>query len=73
MSCIHWLSEYSWESIEVFVPIYDLICAMMALHGLVFAKHIDEWRIVMSEDEQATPVIQNALAAWMAPDGESER
>ncbi len=42
-----WLSEYRWQSIEVFAPIYDLICAMMALHGLVFAKHIDEWRIVM--------------------------
>jgi hypothetical protein len=49
-----WLSEYAWQSIEVFTPIYDLIREMMALHGLAFARHEDEWRIVMCEDEQAT-------------------
>ena len=32
-----WLSEYAWQSIEVFAPIYELICEMMALHGLAFA------------------------------------
>ncbi len=31
-----WLTEYAWTSIEVFAPIYDLICEMMALHGLAF-------------------------------------
>jgi hypothetical protein len=28
-----WLSEFAWHSLEVFVPIYDLLCEMMALHG----------------------------------------
>ncbi len=60
-----WLSEYGWPSVEVFAPIYDLICAMMALHGLAFARHGDEWRIVMSEDEHAASEIQNALAKWV--------
>jgi hypothetical protein len=32
------LTEFAWESIETFVPVYDLICDMMALHGFVFAK-----------------------------------
>jgi hypothetical protein len=45
-----WLTEYSWEPIDVLAPIYELICAMMALHGLVFARHGDEWRIVMTEE-----------------------
>lgn len=46
-----WLSEYAWQSIEIFTPIYDLIREMMALHGLTFARHEDEWRIVLCEDE----------------------
>jgi hypothetical protein len=46
-----WLREYSWKSIEVFAPIYDLICAMMALHQLSFAQDGDDWHIVMSESE----------------------
>jgi hypothetical protein len=46
-----WLSEYAWQSIEIFTPIYDLIREMMALHGMAFARHQDEWRIVMCEDE----------------------
>jgi hypothetical protein len=29
-----WLSEYSWQSIEVFKPVYELIRETMALHGL---------------------------------------
>jgi DNA-binding transcriptional regulator YiaG len=28
-----WLSEFGWESLEVFVPIYDTLCGLMALHG----------------------------------------
>jgi hypothetical protein len=45
-----WLSERSWESIDVFVPIYDLLCETMALHGIAFARHGDEWRIIMSDE-----------------------
>lgn len=45
-----WLSEYEWSSIEVFAPIYEILCAMMALHGFVFARTDAEWRPVMSED-----------------------
>jgi hypothetical protein len=33
-----WLQEFVWPSIEVFAPIYDLICEMMSHCGLVFAK-----------------------------------
>ena len=61
-----WLNEFGWQSIEVFAPIYDLICKMMALHGLAFARHEDEWRIVMCEEELATEAIQDALVDWMA-------
>ncbi len=61
-----WLSEYGWRSVEVFAPIYDLICSMMALEGLTFARHGDEWRIVLSEDEHAALEIQIALAKWMS-------
>jgi hypothetical protein len=60
-----WLSEYAWQSIEIFTPIYDLIREMMALYGMAFARHEDEWRIVMCEDEHATEAIQNALSAWI--------
>jgi hypothetical protein len=67
-----WLSEYAWQSIEIFTPIYDLICEMMALHGLAFARHEDEWRIVMCEDEHATEAIQNALSAWTTRPDESK-
>jgi len=61
-----WLTKYGWQSIEVFAPIYDLICSMMALHGLAFARYGDEWRIVMCEDEHGVSDIQNALAKWMS-------
>jgi hypothetical protein len=67
-----WLSEYAWQSIEVFTPIYDLIREMMALHGLAFARHEDEWRIVMCEDEHATEAIQDALSAWITRPDESQ-
>jgi hypothetical protein len=60
-----WLGEYAWQSIVIFTPIYDLICEMMALHGLAFARHEDEWLIVMCEDEHATEAIQDALSAWI--------
>lgn len=46
-----WLSEYGWSSIEVFAPIYDILCAMMALHGFVFEKTDTEWRIVLCEHD----------------------
>jgi hypothetical protein len=67
-----WLSEYAWQSIEIFTPIYDLIREMMALHGLAFARHEDEWRIVMCEDEQATEAIQSALSTWITRPDESQ-
>jgi len=65
-----WLTEYAWRSVEVFLPIYNLICSMMTLHGLAFARHGDEWRMVLCEDENATPEIQIALAKWMLRSGE---
>ncbi len=46
-----WRNEYEWPSIEVFSPIYEIICAMMALHGLIFVKTATEWRIVMRGNE----------------------
>lgn len=67
-----WLTEYAWQSIEVFTPVYELICEMMALYGLAFAKHEKEWRIVMCEDEHRTEVVQDALAAWMGRPNKSE-
>jgi len=60
-----WLTEYGWPSIEVFSPIYEIICAMMALHGFVFAKTDTEWRTVMCEDDGAETQIRNALATWL--------
>jgi len=56
-----WLSEYGWSSIEVFAPIYDILCAMMALHGFVFAKTETEWRLVLCEDGDEQEV-RSALA-----------
>lgn len=60
-----WLSEYGWSSIEVFAPIYDIICAMMALHGLVFAKTNTEWRIALCEDDGAEQELRSTLAKWL--------
>lgn len=45
-----WLSEPVWKSIEVFAPIYDLICEMMALHGFVLVQREAKWQIVLCED-----------------------
>lgn len=64
-----WLTEYAWTSIEVFAPVYDLLCEMMALHGLVFARNGDEWRIVMCEQEHSQSEMQDALARWAAQPG----
>jgi hypothetical protein len=68
-----WLTEYAWESVEVFASVYDLIREMMALHGLVFARREEEWRIVLCEDEDATTGIRSALDAWMKKPGEFSR
>jgi hypothetical protein len=62
-----WLQEFVWESIEVFAPIYDLICEMMAQCGLVFARHEGEWRVVMYEDREAVGEARAALRQWTAP------
>ena len=59
-----WLQEFVWESIEVFAPIYDLICEMMAQCGLVFGRHQDEWRIVMYEEPEAAEAARKALQRW---------
>jgi hypothetical protein len=56
-----WLSEFVWKSIDVFAPIYDLICEMMALYGMAFARHGDEWRIVMSDEASGTPALRDFL------------
>jgi hypothetical protein len=56
-----WLSEFGWSSIEVFVPVYDLLCELMALHGMAFARHGDEWRIVMSDEADKTPALRDFL------------
>ena len=54
-------SEFGWSSIEVFVPIYDLLCELMALHGMAFARHGNEWRIVMSDEADKTPALKESL------------
>jgi hypothetical protein len=56
-----WLSEFAWKSIDVFAPIYDLICEMMALPGIAFARHGEEWRIVMSDKASGTPGLRDFL------------
>ena len=56
-----WLSEFAWESIEVFAPIYDLLCEMMALRGMAFARHGDEWRVIMSDEPEITPAVKQFL------------
>jgi hypothetical protein len=58
-----WLSEFGWNSLEVFAPIYDLLCEMMALHGMAFARRGDEWRIVMSDEAAKTPALRDFLFA----------
>jgi len=59
-----WLREFAWDSIEVFAPIYDLICEMMSQCGLVFARHEEEWRIVMYEEPEAVEEARKALEGW---------
>lgn len=46
-----WLSEFDWKSLDVFVPIYDLLCEMMTLHGMVFARHSEDWQIVQTDQQ----------------------
>lgn len=58
-----WLSEFGWDSLEVFAPIYDLLCEMMALYGMAFARRGDEWRIVMSDEAAKTPALRDFLLA----------
>jgi hypothetical protein len=67
-----WLGECGWESIEVFAPIYEVIQEMMALHGLAFAKHEKEWRIVMCEEAHSAEEIRDALTNWMTRPSNTE-
>jgi hypothetical protein len=60
-----WLTEFGWSSIEVFSPIYETICAMMAFQGFVFAKTDTEWRMVMCEDHGVEQQIRSALGTRM--------
>jgi hypothetical protein len=60
-----WLQEFIWESIEVFAPIYDLICELMGQCGLVFARHEEEWRIVMYEEREARNEARKTLEQWV--------
>jgi len=62
-----WLQEFVWASIEVFAPIYDLICEMMSQCGLVFARHEEEWRIVMYEEREAIEEARQVLRRWTNP------
>jgi hypothetical protein len=59
-----WLSEYGWSWIEVFAPIYDILCAMMALQGFAFTKTDTEWRIVMCEDAGAEERARSGRPTW---------
>ncbi len=58
-----WLSEFAWHSIDVFAPIYDLLCEMIALHGMAFARHGDKWRIVMSDKPAKGPALKDFLVS----------
>ena len=62
-----WLREFVWDSIEVFAPIYDLICEMMGQCGMVFARHEEEWRVVMYEDREAIEEARKTLERWTDP------
>jgi hypothetical protein len=56
-----WLSEFGWASIEVFAPVYDLLCELMALHGMAFARHGNEWHIVMSDEASKSSALRDFL------------
>ncbi len=59
-----WLQEFSWPSIEIFVPIYDLICEYMEQRGLVFVRQDDEWRIVTYDRQEEAAAARKPLTAW---------
>lgn len=48
-----WRTEYEWLSIEIFSPIYDILCAMMALHGFALMKSDKGWQVVSCEKKSA--------------------
>jgi hypothetical protein len=58
-----WLSEFRWASIEVFAPVFNLLCELMALHGMAFARQGDEWRIVVSDEVAKTRALGDFLVA----------
>ena len=68
-----WLQEFAWPSIEVFAPIYDLICERMSQCGLVFVRHDDEWRVVMYEEREAMNAAKEALEHGSKPSNTPER
>ena len=62
-----WLEEFAWSSIEVFAPIYELISERMVKCGLAFARHEEEWRIVLYEKPDDLDEAQAALERWTKP------
>jgi len=56
-----WLSESGRASIEIFAPVYELLCEWIALHGMAFARHGEEWRIVVSDEEARTTALKDFL------------
>jgi len=59
-----WLTEFAWQTIEVFAPIYDLICEMMGQHGMMFVRHGEEWKIVLYDDQAAFDAARQAVSRW---------
>jgi hypothetical protein len=58
-----WLSEFGWGSLEVFAPLYDTLCEMMALHGMAFVRHGEEWRVIMSDEPAKSPALRDFLVS----------
>jgi hypothetical protein len=38
-----------------------LLCELMALHGMAFARHGNEWRIVISDEASKSPALRDFL------------
>ena len=56
-----WMSESVWPSIEVFSPIYDILCTMMVYQGLVFDKDALAWRMGIEEEIRLAGRVQASM------------
>jgi hypothetical protein len=56
-----WLTEFAWRLLEVFAPLYDILCERMALHGMAFARHGEERHIIMSDESVKNPALKDFL------------